>query len=752
MPEKWKRLICISMVISLASVLGFLPQLASASTLDTSLSSFNIMAVPQLGGADQYETAAKIAEQGWPETTGAVVLSAGMIPNLVDALAAGPLSARLKAPLLLTDGGNQLNVWTKQELQRLKPVKAFITSGTAVIKPSVLNELEDMGITPVELGGFDQYETSVNIAQELIKQGVQVSQIVVAAGWSTPADALSVAAIAATQGMPILATTRDALPSSVKSFLDSLSGIADSYVIGGTAVVGSTIQDQLPGVKHRYAGLTKYDTNIEVLEGFMDVLHNGKTYVANGETFVDALAGVPLAAQSYSAILLTDQTLPELSCEYAKLNLSPDLVVLGGQAVVSQKVIEQITSAQVVSAAGTVLGSADAASPQVIEEGLRVTGNQVTLENLKVNNSVFSQGNVLTLNHVVIGGTLFLDPGSNGIINLDNVIAKNIVVLSGDQSNVNLNNVLATTLKVASSAQVKVQTTGSTMITHTVVGSAATLDVTSGSVGTVAIANASYDSSGVVELRGSFQQPIVVSEGVTLRGAPGSYISKLQISPNHKGNKIILDGLFNLVEVNKEAVLNLADNTVITKVVTYATAYLTVPSTAQIVELITQNTGTVASGGGLVNGSVTPAQPVVIPPSDNGGGGGGGGVVDPPVSSTINVRRIEVITSPACDLAGSGNMVTVDMHGLPGETRVIGFMITVDQSCDLQLDGVDNSIHLSAGDDTLVKLEDMIPETHSGNGVSLKTLRAYLGNTVTVQGVLKQNGSVVESIAVTLNM
>jgi len=473
MRKKWQRLFRTCLAISLAIVLGFSVQMASAATESPSLSSFSATAVSRLGGGDQYETAAKIAGQGWTGTSDAIVLAAGMTLNLVDALAAGPLSTKLEAPLILTDGGNQLNAWAKQELQRLRPSKAFIISGTAVIKPSVLVELKGMGITPVELGGYDQYETSVNIAKEMIKQGVQVSQVVVASGWGTSADALSIATIAATQGIPILATTRDALPPSVKAFLDSQSGITDSYVIGGTAVVGNTVQAQLPGTAHRYAGLTKYDTNIEVLKGFKDVLQNEKIYVANGETLVDALAGVPLAAQSSSAILLTDQTLPTTSCDYALLDVPTEVVALGGDAVVPQSVLEQ-----------------------------------------------------------VMGTQPFPLPGS----------------------------------------------------------------------------------------------------------------------------------------------------------------------------------------------------------------------------TSINVLNIQMQTVPSYNSGEMSNGSTVDLSGAPDTTQVIGFSVTVDQSCDLQLDGVDKTIPLSGGQATLVNLDDLIAGTHGGNGISLRTFRAFYGNSVTIQGEFKKNGSVDGNLSMKLKL
>lgn len=480
MRKRLQQLISTSMAIGLAGLLGFSPLIASAATVSPTLS--------RLGGGDQYETSAKIAEQGWTGTTDAIVLSSGMTPNLVDALAAGPLSAKLKVPMILTDGGNQLNVWAKQEIQRLKPSKAYITSGTAVIKESVLEELKGMGITPIQLGGYDQYETSVNIAKEMINQGVSVSQVVIASGWATPADALSIASIAATQGMPILASSRDSLPPTVESFLNSLSGVTNSYVIGGTAVVGNTVQSQLPGTVQRIAGLTKYDTNIAVLKGFSNVLQKEKTYVANGETLVDALAGVPLAAQTSSAILLTAKTLPTTSSDYELLNLPSEFVVLGGQAVVPQSVLDQMMTTEPIP-----------------------------------------------------------EPGDN-------------------------------------------------------------------------------------------------------------------------------------------------------------------PST---------------------------------------GGGGGGGSTS---GSDIKVQNLKVIMVPAYGSGKVSNGSTLDLSGAPETTQVVGFTMTVNQSCDLQLDGLDTTIPLTGGGDTQVNLDDLISGTHGGNGISLRTLRAFFGDSMPIQGDLLKDGKSVAKMSFTLKL
>ncbi|EGW41823.1 cell wall-binding repeat-containing protein [Desulfosporosinus sp. OT] len=341
-----RRQLGILIVLSLMLFTIFAPVNVLAETNTNTLQATDLgKPDSRFGGIDQYETSAKIAEAGWKGTSYAVVLAAGTQPNLIDAMSAGPLAAMLMAPLVLTDSGNQLNPFAKAEITRLKPQKAYITSGLAVIKPAVLEELKSMGVTPVELGGYDQYETAVNIAKEMQSLGDKFTKLYVVAGWVSPADALSIGSIAASEQTPILTTTKNELPAKVKDYVDSLSGsITNSYVIGGTAVVSDEVKNSLPGNQQRYYGNTKYDTNLDVLKKCADKLKNQVVYIANGETLVDALAGVPLAALDAAPIILTAKTMDPALLNYAKTNLSLNVIALGGKAVVNQETLDQLSS------------------------------------------------------------------------------------------------------------------------------------------------------------------------------------------------------------------------------------------------------------------------------------------------------------------------------------------------------------------------------------------------------------------------
>lgn len=400
--------------------------------------------VIRFSGYDQYDTAAKIAQEGWKETSDSIVLSAGMQPNLIDAMAAGPLASLLNAPILLTDENSKLNQYTKAEIVRLKPTKAYITSGTAVIKPAVINELKSMGIIPIELGGYDQYATSVNIAKKMQALGAKFTKIAVVAGWVSPSDALSIGSIASAQKMPVLATTKSQLPPQVKEYLDSIQGlITDSYVIGGTAVVSETVKNSLPGHQQRYAGATKYDTNLEVLKNFATGLKYHAVYVANGETLVDALTGIPLAARDFAPVILTDKILNDATLEYTKLNFSQNVSVLGGQAVVTDNVVNQLSSHELLTANNSTLGGTDSNNPGEFNNTLVIRGDNLTLQNLSLGYSLYIQGNHDSLKNVTVKGTIFINPPNNGTLSLHNVKAAKIVVLSGTKNEIQFDNVEA---------------------------------------------------------------------------------------------------------------------------------------------------------------------------------------------------------------------------------------------------------------------------------------------------------------------
>lgn len=324
------RVACLSLVMITSNFIVASPALAQA----TASNSF--------AGLDRYETAAKIAQAGWTGTSNYAVLSAGEDANLVDALTAAPLAASKDAPILLTEG-NDLNLNAKQELERLQVSTVYVTSGSGVIKNAVLDQLHALGMSTIVLGGKDRFETSVNIAKQLKPS----RQIVFATAWSN-ADALSVASIAAAEGIPILLTNPDSIPDDVTRYISTIQGQIDqTYVLGLEGAISEQVKNALPHPL-RVGGSDRYATNLAVLKNFQGVIKPDKYYLANGEDnhLVDALVGAPLAARTSSAIVLASGDMPSTTSGYIKQNFQTNVQAFGGEGAVPVSLLSKLENLQ----------------------------------------------------------------------------------------------------------------------------------------------------------------------------------------------------------------------------------------------------------------------------------------------------------------------------------------------------------------------------------------------------------------------
>lgn len=345
----------------------------------------------RISGLTAADTAVAIAEAtGW---TGTAILASSTSYGEVDALTVGPLASYLKAPILLTGAGNALDPATKAELTKLAVKTVYVTSGTAVISKGVLDEIKGMNIAIVELGGLGKADTSVNIASKM----VGFTKVAIANGIQ---DALSIAAIASANNEPILLTDKDQIPPSVKAFLDGNPGITSTDVIGGTGIISDHVTSMLP-VPTRMAGYTAYDTNDQVIK-LSSSLKFDQVYLANGEeltdgvTGIDALAGAPLAAQTKSAIVLTDGTVP-IAADFVNSKLTSNSVVtaLGGTVVVPESVLAGFINPVVVDPVVEVL---KVESVSAINKTITVAFDKVVTEAPKAADFVVKKDDVaLTL-------------------------------------------------------------------------------------------------------------------------------------------------------------------------------------------------------------------------------------------------------------------------------------------------------------------------------------------------------------------
>ena len=249
----------------------------------------------RISGGGRYETAVEISKKGYPRGSGTVVLARGDL--FPDALAGAPLAHQLKAPILLTNSDKLPNS-TMLEITRLKAKKVILLGGPNAILDSVKVELEKKGLIVERIGGSDRYRTSVEIAKKLKTNS---EDVIVTTGVDFP-DALAIAPYAAENGIPILLTLPDKVPSSVET---QLRKYKNTTVIGGTNAIQEKVKNQLPNPK-RISGASRYHTALQIIDTFYE--KNEHIYLSTGANFPDALTGSVLAAKENTAVLLVNPT------------------------------------------------------------------------------------------------------------------------------------------------------------------------------------------------------------------------------------------------------------------------------------------------------------------------------------------------------------------------------------------------------------------------------------------------------------
>lgn len=286
----------------------------------------------RIAGEDRIQTAVQISQANFRTGADAVLLARS--DDFPDALAGAPLAYKYHAPILLTEV-TELPDSVLQELKRLNPRKIILLGGTGAISTTVEGKLQ--ALAPVQrIGGANRFATASGIAAELGMLG----EAVLVNGNNYP-DAITMAAIAAQRGIPILLTEADALPSATDSTLKQYA-VSQTEIIGGEGVVSPLTLRSLPSPT-RLAGTDRYGTAAAVLQAYPP---QGRfVFLATGENFPDALTGGVVAARSNSRIILVPPTGPSgKEQEVLQAWSGRNALVFGGNSVVPEEILNRIQS------------------------------------------------------------------------------------------------------------------------------------------------------------------------------------------------------------------------------------------------------------------------------------------------------------------------------------------------------------------------------------------------------------------------
>lgn len=285
----------------------------------------------RIGGENRFEVAVNLSKKYWADSSDVVVLS--NYNAFADALAAGPLSYKHNAPVLLTHP-EHLTLTTKEELSRLSPSKVIIVGGTGSVSPQIEKELRGMGIDYIRFGGKDRFEVAANIAKEFSNP-----QSIILANSQAFADALSVSPYASRNGVPILLTRPNKLGKATEGYIKE-NNIKQTYIIGGTGSVSNSVLQDVPSPT-RIGGKDRYEVASNIFEHFN--FDKSSAFIATGLTFADALTGSVPAAKVNAGILLTKpNNLPESSMSLISRFNIRNFLLLGGSASVGEEIEYQL--------------------------------------------------------------------------------------------------------------------------------------------------------------------------------------------------------------------------------------------------------------------------------------------------------------------------------------------------------------------------------------------------------------------------
>jgi hypothetical protein len=323
----------------------------------TAGSATSTVPVQRIYGTDAIGTSIAVSQAEYPSAGSAKAVVLARSDFFADALAGGPLAAKVGGPLLITPGASlstALDPRVQAEIQRVLPVgdTVYILGGDLALSPNIDSELQGLGYVTQRIAGSDEYGTAVDIAEQLGNP----TTIFEATGLSFQ-DALSAVPAAIKDQGAILLTDGPVQDPETASYLADHPGDT-RYAIGGPlAAAGAD-----PSATAVY-GTTLYDTSATVASTFFP---SATVFgAATGTNFPDALSGGVFMGQpgTQGPMLLVEPSgpLPTSIDSYLTGTLSTltQGYLFGGPLAVGNDVLTELGSPQSTVSASVAFVQAD---------------------------------------------------------------------------------------------------------------------------------------------------------------------------------------------------------------------------------------------------------------------------------------------------------------------------------------------------------------------------------------------------------
>ena len=255
-------------------------------------------------GQDAIGTSTAVSQAEYPSNGSSTADVLARSDFFSDALAGGPLAAKVGGPLLITPGvteSSSLDPRVKAEIQRVLPAgrTVFILGGDLALSPAIDTSLQALGYVTQRIAGSDQYATAVAIAQQLANP----TTIFEATGLSFQ-DALSAVPAAIEDHAAILLTHGSTQAPETAAYLGAHPGDI-RYAIGGPLAAYGADPTATP-----VYGQDLYDTSAAVAATFFPTAQIFG--IATGLNYPDALSGGVFMATGgrLGSMLLVEPTTP----------------------------------------------------------------------------------------------------------------------------------------------------------------------------------------------------------------------------------------------------------------------------------------------------------------------------------------------------------------------------------------------------------------------------------------------------------
>lgn len=260
-------------------------------------------------GMDSYASAIAVSREAFADESvdSAVIASIETFP---DALSGSNIAGAAEGPLLVTRF-DAIPHGLVEELERLGVRKLYLIGGTRVISARQERTFRALGFEVTRLGGADRFATNALTVREAasLGSGGPGAPVFATSGMAHP-DALAIAPAVCANGGIVLLTAPNGTPSTVTKAASAI-GVKNVSGIGGSkALTSAAISDfDKAGIKVRRiaAGKDRYDTAaiFSAAARSNKWLQAGRSGLASGETFDDALFAGPALGLTRSPLLLT---------------------------------------------------------------------------------------------------------------------------------------------------------------------------------------------------------------------------------------------------------------------------------------------------------------------------------------------------------------------------------------------------------------------------------------------------------------